>query len=42
MSGMYMPIDTVIFPTHFESLNDAAGLGAVMSAIAFGVVVGAF
>jgi len=42
MSGMYMPIDTVIFPTHFESLDDAAGLGAVMSAIALGVVLGAF
>lgn len=42
MSGMWMPIDTVIFPTHFERLGDAASLGAVMSAIALGVVLGAF
>ena len=42
MSGLYMPIDTVIWPTHFESIDNAAGLGAVMSAVAFGVVIGAF
>ncbi len=42
MSGLYMPIDTVIWPTHFESINNAAGLGAVMSAVALGVVIGAF
>jgi len=42
MSGLYMPIDTVIWPTHFESIENAAGLGAVMSAVALGVVMGAF
>lgn len=42
MSGLYMPIDTVIYPTHFESIDDAAGLGAVLSAIALGVTIGAF
>jgi MFS family permease len=42
MSGLYMPIDTVIWPTHFESIDNAAGLGAVMSAVALGVVIGAF
>ncbi|MEY4400197.1 MAG: hypothetical protein RL072_62 [Actinomycetota bacterium] len=42
MSGLYMPIDTVVYPTHFESIDDAAGLGAVLSAIALGVVIGAF
>ena len=42
MSGLYMPIDTVIYPTHFESIDNAAGLGAVLSAIALGVVIGAF
>jgi MFS family permease len=42
MSGLYMPIDTVIWPTHFESIDDATGLGAVMSAVALGVVLGAF
>jgi len=42
MSGLYMPIDTVIWPTHFESIDNAAGLGAVMSAVALGVTIGAF
>lgn len=42
MSGLYMPIDTVIWPTHFESIDNATGLGAVMSAVALGVVIGAF
>jgi len=42
MSGLYMPIDTVIFPTYFESIDDAFGLGAVLSAIALGVMFGAF
>ncbi|MFM8714303.1 MAG: MFS transporter, partial [Actinomycetota bacterium] len=42
MGGLYMPIDTVIWPTHFESIDNAAGLGAVMSAVALGVVIGAF
>jgi len=42
MSGLYMPIDTVIWPTHFESQDNAVGLGVVMSAVALGVVIGAF
>lgn len=42
ITGLYMPIDTVIWPTHFESLNDPIGLGLVMSAIALGMVFGAF
>lgn len=42
ITGLYMPIDTVIWPTHFESLNDPVGLGLVMSAIALGMVFGAF
>lgn len=42
MSGLYMPIDTVIWPTHFQAINNAAGLGAVMSAVALGVTIGAF
>ena len=42
MSGLYMPIDTVIYPTHFEAINNPTGLGAVLSAIALGVVIGAF
>ena len=42
LSGLYMPIDTVIFPSYFNSLNDAPALGAVLSSIALGVVFGAF
>ena len=42
MGGLYMPIDTVIWPTHFQSLDNAVGLGIVMSSVALGVVVGAF
>ena len=42
MSGLYMPIDTVIFPIYFELIDDAFGLGAVLSAIALGVMFGAF
>ncbi|MEY3615463.1 MAG: hypothetical protein RLZZ518_464 [Actinomycetota bacterium] len=42
LSGLYMPIDTVIWPTYFESKNNAVGLGAVMSSVALGVVIGAF
>jgi MFS family permease len=42
LSGLYMPIDTVIWPTYFESQDNAVGLGAVMSSVALGVVIGAF
>jgi MFS family permease len=42
LGGLYMPIDTVVWPTYFESIGNAAGLGAVMSAAAFGVMIGAF
>ena len=42
MGGLYMPIDTVIWPTHFQSLDNAVGLGIVMSSVALGVVIGAF
>ena len=34
MGGLYMPIDTVIWPTHFQSLDNAVGLGIVMSSVA--------
>ena len=39
LSGLYMPIDTVIFPTYFESINNATGLGALFAA---GMVIGSF
>ena len=42
LSGLYMPIDTVIFPTYFESIDNPTGLGALFAALAAGMVIGAF
>ena len=41
-SAVYMPIEMVILPVHFERLGDAGGLGATMTALASGMVLGAF
>ena len=41
-SAVYMPIEMVILPVHFERLNNASGLGATMTALASGMVLGAF
>ena len=41
-SAVYMPIEMVILPVHFERLNNAGGLGATMTALAAGMVLGAF
>ena len=41
-SAVYMPIEMVILPVHFERLDNAGGLGATMSALAAGMVLGAF
>ena len=41
-SAVYMPIEMVILPVHFERLGDAGGLGATMTAMAGGMVLGAF
>jgi hypothetical protein len=41
-SAVYMPIEMVILPVHFERLDNAAGLGATMTALAAGMVLGAF
>ena len=42
LSGLYMPIDTVIFPAYFESIDNATGLGALFAALAAGMVIGSF
>jgi MFS family permease len=42
LSGLYMPIDTVIFPTYFESINDPTGLGILFASLAAGMVLGSF
>ena len=41
-SAVYMPIEMVILPVHFERLGNAGGLGATMTALASGMVLGAF
>ena len=41
-SAVYMPIEMVILPVHLERLGDAGGLGATMTALASGMVLGAF
>jgi DHA3 family macrolide efflux protein-like MFS transporter len=42
LSGLYMPIDTVIFPAHFESIDNPSGLGLLLASLAFGVVISSF
>ncbi len=42
LSAMYMPIDTVIFPTYFESINNPRALGSLFASLAAGTVVGSF
>ncbi len=41
-SAVYMPIEMVLLPVHFERYGDAGGLGATMTALAAGMVLGAF
>ena len=41
-SAVYMPIEMVILPVHFERLGDAGALGATMTALASGMVIGSF
>ena len=42
LSGLYMPIYTVIFPAHFESIDDPSGLGLLLASLALGMVIGSF
>lgn len=41
MAALYMPIDTVIWPTYFESKDDPRALGALFVALGAGSVLGA-
>ena len=41
-SAVYMPIEMVLLPVHFERLGNAGGLGATMTGLAAGLMVGAF
>jgi MFS family permease len=42
LSATYMPTETIVLPVHFESINNASGLGFTMSALAAGAMLGAF
>ncbi|MEO8362962.1 MAG: MFS transporter [Ilumatobacteraceae bacterium] len=42
VSAAYMPTETVILPVHFESVDNAAGLGWTMSALSVGAMLSAF
>jgi DHA3 family macrolide efflux protein-like MFS transporter len=37
-----MPIEAVIFPTYFESINNPRALGSLFASLAAGVVIGSF
>jgi len=41
-SAVYMPIEMVLLPVHFERLGNAGGLGATMTGLAAGMMIGAF
>jgi MFS family permease len=42
LATVYLPTETVILPTYFEDLENPAGLGFVISALAAGSAVGSF
>jgi MFS family permease len=42
LAAVYLPTETVILPTYFEDLENPAGLGIVISALAAGSAVGSF
>jgi MFS family permease len=42
LAAVYLPTETVILPTYFEDLENPAGLGFVISALAAGSAVGSF
>ena len=42
LSAMYMPIEAVIFPTYFESINNPRALGSLFVSLAAGMVISSF
>lgn len=42
LAAVYLPTEAVVLPTYFESINNPAGLGLVISALASGSAFGAF
>jgi MFS family permease len=42
IAAVYLPTETVVLPTYFEKLDNPAGLGIVISALAAGSAIGSF
>jgi MFS family permease len=42
IAAVYLPTESVVLPTYFEDINNPAGLGIVISALAGGSAIGAF
>jgi MFS family permease len=42
IAAVYLPTESVVLPTYFEDVNNPAGLGLVISALAGGSAIGAF
>lgn len=42
LAGVYLPTEAILLPVHFESLDQPAGLGLVIAALAGGSVLGSF
>ena len=42
LAAVYLPTETVVLPTYFEDLDNPAGLGIVISALAAGSAIGSF
>ncbi len=42
LADVYLPTETVVLPTYFEQLDNPAGLGIVISALAAGSTIGSF
>jgi MFS family permease len=42
IAAVYLPTESVVLPTYFEDINNPAGLGLVISALAGGSAIGAF
>jgi len=42
IAAVYLPTESVVLPTYFEDVNNPAGLGLVISALAGGSAIGSF
>ena len=42
IAAVYLPTESIVLPTYFEDVNNPAGLGLVISALAGGSAIGAF